>query len=133
MCCSTRNARTAATFGRLRCLCTTKVKFVWVPVSWMGPKSLPQGAALLQATDPVKTMTAHEESLLAGQGGITASASVPAELEEAIQANTRLLDSLGADSVPFIVSKNASSGQVVTRAGAMETQALAEFLGVASN
>lgn len=78
-------------------------------------------------------MTAHEESLLAGQGGITASASVPAELEEAIQANTRLLDSLGADSVPFIVSKNASSGQVVTRAGAMETQALAEFLGVASN
>lgn len=24
-----------------------KVKFVWVPVSWMGPKSLPQGAVLL--------------------------------------------------------------------------------------
>lgn len=111
----------------------SKVKFVWVPVSWMGPKSLPQGAALLQATDPVKTMTAHEESVLAGQGGITATASVPAELEEAIKANTSLLDSLGADSVPFIVAKNPANGQVITRAGAMETQALAEFLGVASN
>lgn len=110
-----------------------KVKFVWVPVSWMGPKSLPQGAALLQAADPVKTMTAHEESVLAGQGGITATASVSAELEEGIQANTRLLDSLGADSVPFIVAKHPANGQVITRAGAMETQALAEFLGVASN
>ncbi len=111
----------------------SKVKFIWAPVSLLGAKSLPQGAALLQAANPVEAMTAHEKSLLAGQGGMAASASVPAEIEDAIKANTRLLDSLGADSVPFIVAKNVRTGQVVTRAGAMDTQALAELLGVSAN
>jgi thiol:disulfide interchange protein DsbG len=110
-----------------------KVKFVWAPVAIIGPKSLPQGAALMQATNPVEAMTAHEKSLLAGQGGTSASASVPAEIDAAIKANTALLDRLGADSVPFIVAKSATSGQVVTRAGSMETAALAAFIGLAAN
>ena len=37
---------------------------------------------------------------------------------------------MGVESVPFIVAKNASTGQVVTNAGAMETAALAQFLGL---
>jgi thiol:disulfide interchange protein DsbG len=111
----------------------SKVKFIWVPVSLIGAKSLPQGAALLQAADPIEAMTAHEKSLLAGQGGMSASASIPAEIEETIRANTRLLDSLGADSVPFIVAKNAQTGQTITKAGAMDTGALAALLGVTSN
>jgi len=110
----------------------TKVKFIWVPVAIIGPKSLPQGAALMQASDPVQSMSAHEQSLLAGQGGMSASADVPADVEAAIKANTQLLDSLGADSVPFIVAKNARNGQVVTKAGAMATPALAELLGVSA-
>ena len=110
-----------------------KVKFIWTPVALLGAKSLPQGAALLQAANPVEAMTAHEKSLLGGQGGMAASASVPAEIEEAIKANTRLLDSLGADSVPFIVAKNVRTGQVVTKAGSMDTQALADLLGVSVN
>jgi thiol:disulfide interchange protein DsbG len=32
--------------------------------------------------------------------------------------------------VPYIVAKNAATGQVVTNAGAMETAALAQFLGI---
>jgi thiol:disulfide interchange protein DsbG len=111
----------------------TKVKFIWAPVSLLGAKSLPQGAALLQAPNPVEAMTAHEKSLLAGQGGMSASASVPAEIEDSIKANTRLLDALGADSVPFIVAKNAQTGQTVTKAGAMNTAALATLLGVSPN
>ena len=111
----------------------SKVKFVWAPVAMLGPKSLPQGAALMQAADPVQAMTEHEKSLLGRQGGISASASVPAELENTIKANTRILDSLGADSVPFIVAKNLQTGQTVTRAGAMDTAALAAFLGVSAN
>ena len=111
----------------------SKVKFIWAPVSLLGAKSLPQGAALLQAANPVEAMTAHEKSLLGGQGGMAASASVPDEIKTAIEANTRLLDSLGAGSVPFIVAKNARTGQVVTKAGAMNTQALAELLGVSAN
>ena len=107
-----------------------RLKFVWAPVSLLGAKSLPQGAALLQATNPVEAMTAHEASLLAGQGGTTASANVPADVEAAIQGNTRLLNRLGAEAVPFIVARHAVSGQVLTHAGSMDTNALAAFLGV---
>lgn len=106
------------------------VKFVWMPVAILGPKSLPQGAALMQAGDPAQAMTAHEQSLLAGQGGMSASASVPDDISKAIKANTALLDRLGADSVPYIVARHKQSGQVLTRAGSMETAALAEWLGL---
>ena len=107
-----------------------KVKFVWVPVSFINTKSLPQGAALLAAGNPAELMTAHETSILAGTGGIAASASIPADIETAIKANTQLLNSLGVESVPFIIARNAGTGQVVTNTGAMETAALAGFLGI---
>jgi thiol:disulfide interchange protein DsbG len=106
------------------------MKFVWIPVSLLGAKSLPQGAALLQASDPIAAMTAHEQSLLAGQGGMSASASVPDDISSAIKANTELLDNLGASSVPYIVARHARSGAVVTHAGAMDTAALRDFLGM---
>ena len=109
----------------------TRIKFVWAPVALLGPKSLPQGAALLQAAQPVEAMTAHEKSLLAGQGGTAASASIPADIEAAIKANTALLNRLGAESVPYTVARQAGNNQVVSRAGSMDTAALAEFLGVA--
>lgn len=106
-----------------------KARFVWMPVAFISPKSLPQGAALLQASQPGETMSAHERSLLAGQGGISASSSIPADIEAAIKTNTALLNRLGAESVPFIVAKSAS-GQPVLQAGSMETAALAALLGL---
>jgi thiol:disulfide interchange protein DsbG len=106
------------------------VKFVWIPVSILGAKSLPQGAALLQSSEPVVAMTAHEQSLLAGQGGMSASASVPDDITAAIKANTQLLDNLGATSVPYIVARHARTGAVVTHAGALETTALLDLLGM---
>jgi thiol:disulfide interchange protein DsbG len=107
-----------------------KVKFVWVPVAFINAKSAPQGATLMTAANPVELMGTHEESILAGTGGISASSSVPADIEAAIKANTQLLNSMGVESVPFIMAKNAQTGQVVTNTGAMETAALAAWLGV---
>lgn len=107
-----------------------KVKFVWIPVSFINAKSAPQGAALLTASNPAELMTAHEESILAGTGGIAASASIPAEVESAIKSNTQLLNSLGVESVPYIIAKQAQTGQVITNTGALETAALSKFLGV---
>ena len=107
-----------------------KVKFVWVPVAIMGPKSLPQGAALMQATDPMATMSAHEQSVLAGQGGMSASSRIPDDVAAAIKANSDLLDRLGADAVPFMVARHTRSGQTITRSGALSTEALSEFLGL---
>lgn len=107
-----------------------KVKFVWVPVAFIGPKSTPQGAALLSAANPMELMNDHETSILAGTGGIAASSSIPAEIESAIKANTQLLNSMGVESVPFIIAKNVATGQIVTNTGALKTADLAKFLGV---
>jgi thiol:disulfide interchange protein DsbG len=107
-----------------------KVKFVWIPVSLMNSKSTLQGAALLTAANPVELMSSHEASLLAGNGGMIASANPSADAQAAIKSNTLLYNSLGATSVPYIVAKNARSGAVVTNSGALQTPALAAFLGV---
>lgn len=108
----------------------SKLKFVWLPVSLMGAKSLPQGAALMQSSTPAEAMTAHEQSLLAGKGGMSASASVTDEVAASIRANTALLDRLGADAVPFIVARHAPSGQTVTHAGALGAPELARLVGL---
>ena len=107
-----------------------KVKFVWIPVGMINAISSAQAAALLTALDPGTLMGEHEASLLAGKGGISGSSSVPADIEKAIKSNTQLLNSFGAEAVPFVVAKNLKTGQTVSRDGAMSTPALAEFLGL---
>jgi len=107
-----------------------KVKFIWVPIAFNSGKSLAQAAALLSASDPVAAMNAHETSLLAGSGGMSASSDMAPELAQAIKANTQLLTSLGGDSVPFILAKNRRTGDIISHAGAMDTAPLAQLLGV---
>ena len=107
-----------------------KAKFMWIPVSLINASSATQGAALLSATDPGQSMTEHEKSMLAGQGGISASSSVKPEIEQAIKNNTRLFNNLGIEGVPFVVARNARTGQTVTRGGAMTTAALADLVGI---
>ena len=110
----------------------SKVKFVWVPVAIMNAKSAPQGAALLSAANPVYAMTQHEQSILAGTGGTSASSSISSELEQSIKGNTALFNSLGVESVPYVLAKNLKTGQLVTRSGAMSTAELAELVGVSA-
>ncbi|GAA6141891.1 thioredoxin fold domain-containing protein [Hydrogenophaga sp. 5NK40-0174] len=107
-----------------------KVHFVWMPVAFINGSSLPQGAALLQSDNPVEAMKAHEASILARQGGMDASASVPDEISSQIKANTALLNQLGAESVPFIVARNAKTQAAVMHAGAMPPAELAKTLGL---
>ena len=107
-----------------------KVKFVWIPVAWINASSLSQGAALLTATNPLELMTEHEALLLAGKGGISAPSGIGSDIEQSIKANTKLLNALGAASVPFIVVKNAVTGQTIAKDGAQTTAALAEMIGV---
>lgn len=107
-----------------------KVKFVWVPIAFNSGKSLSQAAALLASANPLEAMSAHEQSLLAGTGGMAASSSPPDDLVQAVKNNTQLLNSLGVDSVPFILAKNRRNGEIVSNSGAMDTGALAKLLGV---
>lgn len=108
----------------------SKVKFVWMPVAFNTGKSLAQAAALLSSANPAQAMAEHEKSLMAGTGGMSASASIPAELEKAVKDNTQLLSSLGVDSVPFLIAKNRRTGEVVSNNGAMDTAPLAQLLGI---
>jgi thiol:disulfide interchange protein DsbG len=108
----------------------SKVKFVWVPIAFNTGKSLSQAVALLSSASPLDAMTAHEQSLLAGTGGMDASSSLAPDLEQAVKNNTQLLNSLGVDSVPFLVAKNRKTGAVVSNTGAMDTGPLAQLLGI---
>jgi len=108
----------------------SKVKFVWVPVALMNPKSASQGAALLGASDATALMTTHEKSLLSGTGGIAASASPPPELAQAIKDNTALFNRLGVESVPYLLARHVRTGEVVTHSGALDTPALSKLLGI---
>ena len=107
-----------------------KIKFVWIPIGMINATSVAQGAALLTSANPGALMTEHEESLLAGKGGISATASISPEMQQSIKKNTQLLTNFGAESVPFVVAKNLKTGQTVSRDGAMSTPVLAEFLGL---
>jgi thiol:disulfide interchange protein DsbG len=109
-----------------------KAKFVWIPVSIINTKSTQQGAALLSASNPAETMSAHEKSILAGTGGMPTPASAPQELVQAIQKNTALFSSLGVESVPYILARNVSTGAVVTNTGSLTTAELAALLGFAA-
>lgn len=106
-----------------------RVRFVWIPVSIVNSTSLEQGAAVLAADEPGSMMNRHEENLLAGGNGMAAQTGTAAGREK-VQANTRTLGSLGAESVPYIVSRNVNSDRTVTHAGALSTGDLAALLGV---
>jgi thiol:disulfide interchange protein DsbG len=108
----------------------SKIKFVWIPVAWINASSLAQGAALLTSANPLALMTEHEASIMAGTGGIAASASIAANIEQSIKDNTKLLGTFGAESVPFMVAKNARTGQVFQHEGALTTVELAGLLGL---
>lgn len=107
-----------------------KARFVWIPVGLLNASSSAQGATLLSASDPVKSMTEHEISLVAGKGGIGASSDTTDESKQAVKSNTALFNNLGLEGVPFTIVRNARTGQTVTRGGSMETAALAELIGV---
>ena len=107
----------------------SQAKFVWIPVGILNPSSTAQGATLLSASDPVAAMDAHEASLLAHQGGLSAASGIDAQ-KAVIAKNTELFNRFGFASIPTIVGVNARNGALVTQEGAMPTAALATLLGL---
>ena len=106
-----------------------QAKFVWIPVGIINPSSTSQGATLLAAPDPVAAMDAHEASLLARQGGISAQGDLDA-YKASVAKNTELMARFGFASVPTIIGTHAQTGDMVTQEGSMSTAALANLLGL---
>lgn len=107
-----------------------RLKIVWMPLGLLRPQSGPQGATILMAKDPVAAMNENEVSVLARGGGITASPNIPDEVMAKVKANTEIFNQLGANSVPLIVYRNARSGQAGQHAGAVDTNGLAQLVGL---
>jgi thiol:disulfide interchange protein DsbG len=107
-----------------------KLRMVWLPVGFLRPTSSQQGALMLAAKDPAATMTEHEALMTNRQGGLAVPAQVPEDQLAKVKANTELLGKLGADSVPFIVYRHRGSGAYGAHAGSMNTEALAQLLGI---
>ena len=107
-----------------------KLKMVWLPVAYLQAASGPQGATILSASDPAAKMAENESLVLQRKGGITADPSLPEDMLGKVKTNTELFTSLGADSVPLIVFRNAKTGEYGSHAGAVGTQQLAAMAGV---
>ena len=106
-----------------------QAKFVWIPVGILNGASTSQGATILAASDPVAAMDAHEASMLAKSGGISAAGDTDAQ-KDAIKKNTELMNRFGFASIPTVVAINAKTGALVKQEGAMPTADLANFLGL---
>lgn len=107
----------------------SQAKFVWIPVGLLNAASTSQGATLLASGDPVAAMDAHEASMKAGSGGISAASSIDPQ-KDAVAKNTALMTRLGFSSIPSIVGTHAQTGALVTQEGSMPTAALANLLGL---
>lgn len=107
----------------------SQAKFVWIPVGLINPASTSQGAALLAAPDPAAAMDAHEESMTAKTGGITASGNLDAQ-RAVVASNTKLMNRFQFQGVPVVVAKNAVTGELVVKEGSMQTAVLAAVLGL---
>lgn len=107
-----------------------QTRAVWIPVGVLGAASVAQGSIIMSAEDPVAKMNEHEALMTQGKRGISAMGSVSDEQKDIIEANTRLMQEMGGTGVPFIVARNAETGQTVSRSGAGPTPLIAGFLGL---
>jgi thiol:disulfide interchange protein DsbG len=109
---------------------TGQLKVVWIPVAFLRPQSLPQGATILGAADPIAAMDQNEASVANRGNGITASTSLDDAVIAKVKANTSMFKQLNSDSVPLIVYRNGKTGQVGQHAGAVTAAELLAFAGL---
>lgn len=105
-----------------------KVNILWVPCGLLNRASVSQGAALLEAQNPVLAMHEHEQLLSSGRGGMAASGAPSRALIDQIRSNTALFSRIGGTSVPLLVRER--DGALQLRTGSMSTAELARLMGL---
>jgi thiol:disulfide interchange protein DsbG len=106
-----------------------QIRFVWIPVGIVNASSTAQGATILAMPDPEAAMDAHEASMTAKSGGISASRDIDPS-KAAVTQNTQLMTRFGFASIPTIVATSPQTAALITHEGALPTAALASFLGL---
>lgn len=105
-----------------------RVRFVWLPVAVLNPRSEPQGAAILASANPVETMEANEAQLPKGGLPIDTLAP-PMAAREDVWSNSRIYRRTGGRTVPFAVYRDAQ-GQAATIPGYLPPEELKKVLGL---
>lgn len=105
-----------------------QVRFVWVPVAFLGPASLAQGATILASPTPEAQMDEHETSIGNRQGGLTADATAKEKFGELVKANTELLKKQNVKGVPYLVTQDPTTQALVSAEGALDLNGLRAFL-----
>lgn len=105
-----------------------RVRFVWLPVALLNPRSEPQGAAILASANPVETMEANEAQL--SNGGLPIDTlAPPMSAREDVWSNTRVFRRTGGRTVPFAVYRDAQ-GQAAIIPGYLPPEELKKALGL---
>jgi len=106
-----------------------QIRFLWIPVGIVNASSASQGATILAMPNPEDAMDAHEASMTAKTGGISATRDIDPAIA-AVTQNTQLMTRFGFASIPTLVATHAQTGALITHEGALSTAALASFLGL---
>lgn len=104
--------------------------FVWIPVAALNKASLAQGATLLAASDPITLMNQHEESMAAHHLGLTADSAAVESKGALVEANTKLLKTLGTGSIPLTIYRHPVTGEFIRQEGAMTQEQFKTFLAL---
>jgi thiol:disulfide interchange protein DsbG len=107
-----------------------RVKVVWMPLAFLRPISLTQGAAILAAAKPAEAMAENERRVLAHESAIAAATPPDESALNKVKANTALFEKLGVESVPLLVYRHARTGEYGSQTGASDTDGLIRLLGL---
>lgn len=108
------------------------VKFVWVPVNFFDGGSKAQSALLLSSKKPQEDMDSVMSSVLARTDITSGPAAVPPNIEAIINSNTELINRFHVLAVPYVVTRNQTTSEYVSRQGGMSREMLKKFLGIGS-
>lgn len=103
-----------------------KVQVRHIVVAVISPKSLPRGAAVLDAADPSAALRRHENAF--GHSPYPADGNPPVNVRNKIAANNQLMQELGIAGTPGIVYKD-DQGKIRMAVGMPDPQTLKAIYG----
>jgi hypothetical protein len=107
-----------------------RLRFVWLPVAVLNPRSEPQGAAILSAPDPLAMMERHLATFETASRGLDVEGLVvPMTAREQVWVNSRIFRRTGGRSVPYAVFQS-SQGQFGVIPEPLATDELLRILGL---
>ncbi len=98
----------------------------WIPVAYLHPDSAATAAAILESKDPAKALEKHESNFEDGGIGPTLDPK-PKDLK-AIEANTKMMQEIGAQGTPAVLYK--ANGKVKLVTGMPKLSQLPQIFGL---